>query len=179
MPADDVSRLSVRPMELGEVGLRIDYFHSATDEELSRMGVARSRLMDADTWRRWFEVDHARPLDRREGYAVVWEVDGEVVGYSSVDRIEFGEQAFLHLHVFDPARRRQGLGAPLVRLSAAHVVEVLRLQRICSEPNAYNRAPNRTLQRAGFRYLFTHHTAPAPINYRQPVTRWVLDAADL
>jgi len=37
-------------------------------------------------------------------------------------------------------------------------------------------APNRTLQSVGFRYVKTHKTIPGPLNYRQAVTRWVLES---
>jgi hypothetical protein len=36
-------------------------------------------------------------------------------------------------------------------------------------------APNRTLQRAGFRYEKTRMTVPGWLNYHQAVTRWVLE----
>ena len=36
-------------------------------------------------------------------------------------------------------------------------------------------APNRTLQKAGFKYLKTHMTVPGPFNFHQAVTRWVIE----
>jgi RimJ/RimL family protein N-acetyltransferase len=80
----------------------------------------------------------------------------------------------MHLHIVDPALRREGLGVEYVRLSALTYFRVLGLQRLFCEPNAFNTAPNRTLQRAGFRYLLTHETKPGPINFFQTTTRWVL-----
>ena len=53
--------------------------------------------------------------------------------------------------------------------------ETFRLRRLFCQPNALNTAPNRTLQAAGFRYVKTLMTAPSPLNYRQPITRWVLE----
>ncbi len=50
-----------------------------------------------------------------------------------------------------------------------------RIDRLYCDPNAYNVAPNRTLQRAGFKYLKSYETVPGAINFRQPVTRWVLE----
>ena len=38
-----------------------------------------------------------------------------------------------------------------------------------------NTAPNRTLQKAGFRYLKTHMTVPGPLNFHQAVTQWVTE----
>ncbi|MDU6731579.1 MAG: GNAT family N-acetyltransferase, partial [Bradyrhizobium sp.] len=43
------------------------------------------------------------------------------------------------------------------------------------EPHAYNTAPNRALQKAGFRYVKTYKTVPGPMNYHQAVTRWMIE----
>jgi RimJ/RimL family protein N-acetyltransferase len=78
----------------------------------------------------------------------------------------------------EPSRRRRGLGTILVKLSASRYFEVFALKRLYCEPNALNAAPNRTLQRAGFTYLFSHETIPGPINFLQVTTRWVLERPD-
>jgi hypothetical protein len=67
------------------------------------------------------------------------------------------------------------MGTQFVRQSAAIYFQVLELRRLYCQPNAFNIAPNRTLQRAGFRYVFTQQMVPSPINFPQPVTRWMLD----
>ena len=71
----------------------------------------------------------------------------------------------MHLHVVEPDLRRRGLGARFVQISAGHYFRALELQRLFCEPNAFNVAPNRALQRAGFRYLFTHECRPGPMNF--------------
>lgn len=169
------ARLTVREMKLGEVGIRIDYFHRASDQHLQTLGVDRSLLPTPDAWRASYEEDFARPLRARANYLLVWERDGSVVGFSSADRIVFGSEAFMHLHILDQGMRGQGLGVQFVRESARIYFAILELQRLFSEPNALNIAPNRTLQRAGFRYLFSHETKPGSINFPQLATRWVLD----
>jgi RimJ/RimL family protein N-acetyltransferase len=170
--------LIVREMQLGEVGVRIDYFHDSSDEHLRTLGVDRALLPTREAWRQFYAEDYARPTRERENYSLVWELDGDVVGFSSVDRIDFGNEAFMHLHILNPAQRKEGLGAMFVRESAATYFRVLDLKRLFSEPSAFNVAPNRTLQRAGFRYLLTHEAQPSPINLWQVTTRWVLDRPD-
>jgi RimJ/RimL family protein N-acetyltransferase len=170
--------MSVREMELREVGLRIEYFHASSDEHLRMLGVDRALLPTREDWRQFYVDDYARPLRERVLYLLVWELDGEAVGFSSADRIEFGEQAFMHLHILNPGLRRQGFGAAFVRQSAVVYFRMLELRRLYCEPSAFNVAPNRTLQRVGFRYVSTHETRPSPINSLQAVTRWVLDRAD-
>ena len=163
-------------MLLSEVDLRIGYFHDAPDDYLRTLGVDRALLPSRQAWRESYAADHARPIQERHSYSLVWELDGQVVGFSSVDRISFGEQAFMHLHILESGRRRSGMGTEFVKLSAAHYFRVFELQRLYCQPNAFNVAPNRTLQRAGFRYVFTKDgMAPSSINFPQPITRWVLD----
>lgn len=162
-------------MQLAEVGVRIDYFHGASDEQLLKLGVERALLPPRQAWHEWYEADYARPIQQRENYSLLWLVDDEIVGFSSTDQISFGEQAFMHLHIVKPDRRRSGLGTQFVQQSTTTYFQVLQLQRLYCQPNAFNTAPNRTLQRAGFHYLFTAELAPSPINFLQPVTRWVLE----
>jgi RimJ/RimL family protein N-acetyltransferase len=177
-PADAVvaGRLRVREMKLAEVDLRIAYFHDASDDHLRTLGVDRGLLPSRQVWRESYEVDYARPIQNRDSYSLVWELDDEIVGFSSTDQITFGEQAFMHLHILDSGHRWSGMGTQFVRRSAAIYFRVLELQRLYCQPNAFNVAPNRTLQRAGFRYVFTkEQMTPSSINFPQAITRWVLD----
>lgn len=167
--------LVVREMQLAEVTIRIDYFHDSSDEHLITLGVDRASLPSRETWFSAYAADYALPIANRGGMALIWEFDGRTVGFSSADRIVFGEQAFMHLHILNPELRHQGLGTAFVKESARYYFQTLQLERLFCEPNAFNVAPNRALQRAGFRYLFTHETQPSPINFHQATTRWMIE----
>jgi len=77
------------------------------------------------------------------------------------------------LHIVEPENRRGGVGVECIRRSVDIYFERLKLKSLFSEPNAFNIAPNRTLQKAGFKYLKTHMTVPGLLNHHQAVTRWV------
>jgi RimJ/RimL family protein N-acetyltransferase len=171
-------RLVVREMPPAEVGLRIDYFHDSSDEHLLQLGVDRASLPSRDAWRSAYTADHALPIEDRTGVALIWDLDGQAVGFSSADRIVFGDEAFMHLHIVSPDLRHQGFGAEFVKESARWYFRVLELERLYCEPNAFNTAPNRTLQRAGFRYQCTHEAQPTPINFHQAITRWMVERPD-
>lgn len=155
--------------------MRIDYFHDASDEYLLTLGVDRDLLPARQDWQESYRTELALPLRERSMIALVWELEGSIVGFSSADHIVFGAEASMHLHILDADRHRSGLGSQFVRMSAFEYFRVLDLQRLFSEPNAFNVAPNRTLQRAGFRYLLSHECTPGPINFPQVTTRWVMD----
>jgi RimJ/RimL family protein N-acetyltransferase len=167
--------LTVREMQLTEVGIRVDYFHDASDEHLRLLGVDRSLLPSRRAWHAFYREDYARPIRDRVNYSLVWQRGERIVGFSSTDRIDFGREAFMHLHIVEAGLRTTGLGTQFVKLSAQAYFAALELDQLFCEPNAFNVAPNRTLQQAGFRYLFTHEAQPSTINFPQVTTRWVLD----
>ncbi|WP_395155066.1 GNAT family N-acetyltransferase [Ilumatobacter sp.] len=166
--------MTVRPMDLDDVDRRIAYFHDSSDDFLRQLGVDRSLLPERKDWKETYRLDFERPIEERQGYGVMWLVDDEVVGWSNVDQIDFGRQALMHLHIADPDDRASGFGAHFVILAVRHFFQVLGLDRLYCEPNAFNVAPNRTLQRAGFRYEFSHMATPGPLNFEQATTRWVI-----
>lgn len=165
--------LNVREMRLEEVDLVIDYFHGSTSEHLETLGVDPTRLPGRAQWHQLYESDFAQPAEKRRSLLVLWEVAGSPLGFSTVDKIVYGSEAYMHLHIVDPQQRQSGHGAVCVRRSLDIYFERLKLQRLYCEPNAFNVGPNRTLQKAGFKYVKTHWTVPGPLNFHQAVTRWV------
>lgn len=167
----------VREMEASEVDRLVDYFHGASPEHLELMGVDPTRLPAPETWRERLQREISLPIEARAVLPVIWLDAGDCIGFSTADKISFGVQANLHLHIIEPERRGRGAGAECVRQTARLYFHRLRLQRLFSEPNAFNIAPNRALQKAGFRYVKTHMTVPGTLNYHQAVTRWVMEGA--
>jgi RimJ/RimL family protein N-acetyltransferase len=168
-------QLNVREMRLDETALIMDYFHSSVPEHLELLGVDPTRLPARELWASAFEAQYARPLDQRKGMFLVWLMDGDAIGFSTCDKIVYGEQANMHLHITRPDDRRKGIGAQCVRLSAEVYFDRLQISKLFCEPNAFNVGPNRTLQSAGFKYVKTHMTVPGPLNFHQAVNRWVLE----
>jgi RimJ/RimL family protein N-acetyltransferase len=167
--------LTVREMKASEVDLIIDYFQNASPEYLETLGVDPTRFPPSQAWRDRFHREGELPFDQRTVVPVIWLSGDRPVGFSTSDKIRYGEQANMHLHVTDPERRHQGVGAECVRRTVDFYFEQLKLKRLFCEPNAFNVAPNRTLQKAGFKYLKTHMTVPSPLNFHQAVTRWVIE----
>ena len=167
--------LDVREMALDETGIVIDYFHSSTPEHLETMGVDPTRLPGRAAWGSRFRELYALPLSERLNFFVIWRLDDKPIGFSSCDKIVLGSRANMHLHVVVPELRQQGVGVECVRRTVEIYFRTFALKQLFCEPNAYNVAPNRTMQKAGFKYLKTYKTVPGPLNYRQAVTRWMME----
>ena len=165
--------VNVYPMSPADVPLMVDYFLQAPLELLDRMGVDPERLPEREWWIDHVNADLALPLAERKYLYLVAEVSGEAVGHCNVNKVRFGLDAFMHLHLWQPDSRRSGVGAAMVRLSLPVFCRELELATIYCEPKANNEAPNRTLAKAGFEFVETYRTTPGWLNYEQEVNRWV------
>jgi hypothetical protein len=170
---------SARLMSCSEASLIIEYFHGATSVFLYGLGIDPARLPLRDVWRAHYDREFELPIEKRKSLLVIWEWSGEPLGFSTADKIVIGEEAFMHVHIIDGRLRRLGYGTLLVRQSAEIYFEALRIRTLFCEPYAFNMAPNRALQKAGFKYLMTHETVPGPLNFYQSVNRWMLSAGHL
>lgn len=169
-------RTLVRPFASREdYAAMVGYFLDGGEAFQRGMGVDPARLPQREAWIDAALADHDRPKQEKERSYLAWEHEGRVVGHSSIGRISLGHEAYIHLHLWDPALRRQGLGSWYFRQSAREFARSFGLRRICCEPYADNPAPNRALLKAGFRFVRRHRTVPGAINFEQDVNHYVLD----
>lgn len=164
----------IRTFEPADIDLMIRYFHTADVAFLRGMGVDPNQLPDPDSWRQLLLKDFEQPLDQRQFYYVLWEIDQVPVGHSNINRLVYGEAAWMHLHLWSPSVRGRGHGTAFVAASIARYFEELKLQMVYCEPYALNPAPNKTLPKVGFEFVQRYETKPGWLNFHQPVHRWVL-----
>ena len=168
-------QLNVREMKFEEVGMIINYFHQATPEYLEMLGVDPNRLPLPEKWLEFYRHEYSKPTEKRSTFLVIWKLDDTPIGFSTADKIVYGAEAYMHLHILDAKQRNAGSGTACVKETSRIYFDIFKLERLFCEPNAFNVAPNRTLQSAGFKYIKTYQTVPGPLNYHQAVTRWMLE----
>jgi RimJ/RimL family protein N-acetyltransferase len=106
----------------------------------------------------------ARPEAERKGFALIWEIDGEPIGFSSLKNIERGKRGEMHLHMWKAAARGKGYGGKLFCLSALDFYERFALQEIVCEPKASNPMPNGMLRKVGFPLVKTYTGASSELS---------------
>lgn len=164
----------VREMKADEIGLMVSYFRDADLDFLHQMGVDPERLPAYDDWVNSVVEDLDRPAEERQHYYLAWVLEGVPVGHSNINKVIYGQEAFMHLHVWDPANRQDGNGAFFVDSSIAFYFEKFELQNLFCEPNAHNPGPNKTLPKIGFELVKSYETTPGWLNFHQLVNRWRL-----
>lgn len=167
--------IEVRPFESAiDYARMIDYFHGASDDHLRAMGVERGRLPAREAWLDSNWRDHELPDNdpRRDRFCVAWLLDGTLVGHSSINKIHWGREAYAHLHLWTPDARNRGAGTEFFRRSVAVYFDRFQLELLIVEPYADNAAPNRVVQKLGFRFARRYRTVPGPLNFEQDVNRY-------
>ena len=164
----------IRPMQKNEISLMVDYFHSLSKEDCIRMGIKKELLPEKSKWTQLLQEDFSKlPVDKQFAY-VVWCDSEKIIGHCNINKIIYGEEAYVHLHIWDIKNRVGGAGTHLFQLSIEYFAENFNLKYLFCEPKSDNIAPNKTLVKLGFKFLKQYETVPGWINSQQTVNRYEL-----
>lgn len=174
-----MQQLSVREIKESDIPLIIDYWFNADPAFLTGMGVDLTKIPAKEKWPPMLTEQITLPYEQKRSYATIWELNGKPIGHCNVNEIIFGEQAYMHLHIWNAAERKMGLGVQLIKLSLPFFFKNLQLKKICCDPYALNPSPNKTLARAGFTFIKEYVGFPGAFSFEQPVNHWEITAASV
>lgn len=159
-------------MQLTDLDNLMDYWFNSGDQHLLKMGVDLTKMPTEQQFRQGITHQINLPIEQKNAFAVIWEVDGKAVGHSNTNPTTFGETAKMHLHLWKNSNRQKGLGTEFVKLTIPLFFEYLKLKTLACEPYANNPAPNKTMQKLGFQFIKEYTTIPGSISNEQSVKRW-------
>lgn len=165
---------SVREIQKTDIELITQYWLTADPEFLTGIGADLKKMPSKEEWINMLTEQISQPYTEKKSYCTIWLVDSKPFGHCNVNKIKFGEEAYIHLHVWDLEFRKRGLGTKLVKMSLPYFFKNLQLKTIYSEPYALNPAPNKTFDKAGFTFVKEYITFPGFLNFEQPVNLWEL-----
>lgn len=168
------AKLSVRECQLSDIESVVNYFVNADVEFVKDMGADKSKFPTKEEWTNTLKREFKEPYSNKKFYYIIWLVDGEAIGHSNVNTIEYGKTAVMHLHIWDNKKRKSGLGFEFLKLTIPYYFKNFELETLVCEPNSENPAPNRTLEKLGFELVRTYDTTPGWINFHQTVNRFEL-----
>ena len=166
--------LSVREIQQSDIEPLSDYWFKSSPGFLIAMGVDLSKMPTREEWEEMLNEQLRQSYEEKKSYCIIWLLDDEPIGHSNVNRILFGEEAYMHLHIWKPGNRTKGLGLQYVKMTLPFFFQNMKLKRICCEPYALNPAPNKTMEKLGFEFIKEYITVPGFINFEQPVKHWEL-----
>ncbi len=172
-------KLSVTEIQEPDIPHIVNYWLSASPDFLLGMGADPALIPEAGFWHEMLLSQVHTPYTEKQSYCIILRVDDKAVGHCNVNKIIFGQEAFMHLHLWNEETRRAGLGTKLVSMAIPYFSKNLQLNTILCEPYALNPAPNKTLEKLGFQFVREYVTTPGFLNFEQPVSRWELKKGDL
>lgn len=169
---------TVREIQPKDINLLVAYWLNSDPDYLLGMGADPAKIPSEVEFRAMLHKQIDNPIDEKQSFALIWELDGKPVGHSNVNRITFGVEATMHLHLWYPDNRQKGLGSQLLIKSLPFYFEKLQIKKLICEPYALNPAPNKILKRIGFQFIKKYTTIPGSSNFEQEVNRYELTRED-
>ncbi|MFN0175303.1 MAG: GNAT family N-acetyltransferase [Saprospiraceae bacterium] len=169
-----MNSLSVRPLEESDIPLITRYWLDATPGFLEGMGVDLNKMPGQAEWEKVLTEQLRQSIPDKKSYCIIWLLNEQAVGHSNINKIQFGKEAFMHLHLWRSDIRQKGLGADFVKMTLPFFFDHYELQTIYCEPYSLNPAPNKTLEKVGFQFVKQHVTVPGWLNFEQAVNLWEL-----
>ncbi len=159
--------LSVREIRETDIPLIIDYWLGADAAFLAGMGADINKIPPHEEWVQMLTAQLSQSYEEKKSYCIIWLVDDEPVGHSNTNKIIFGEEAFMHLHLWKADKRQKGIGTTLVKMTLPYFFDNLQLKKLYCEPYALNPAPNKTVEKIGFTFIKEHLSIPGSLNFEQ------------
>lgn len=143
-------KLSIREIQIGDIEKIISYWRDTSADDLARLGeTTPPNESENRIFLQWFH-DSNPSLEEASEDIIIWEVEGEAVGYSTLKQVKLPDYGQLHIHMWSEEMRGKGFGALLFCLSALHFRTKYRILNLYCRPKADNQMPNRMLKKIGF-----------------------------
>ncbi len=167
-------KLNVREIQENDIERIVNYFIDADVEFLKGMGADKSKLPNREDWIKKLESELKKSYKNKEFYYIIWLLDDQEVGHSNINNIEFGKSATMHLHLWNNAKRKSGLGYEFLKLTIPYYFKNFGIEKLICEPYTKNIAPNKVLKKLEFELIKIYDTTPGWINFHQTVNRYEL-----
>lgn len=167
--------ITVREISTEDIHHITNYWVNADADFLRGMGADIEKIPTSEYWENALATQIAHDYHEKQSYCMIWLLNGAAIGHCNVNKIVFGQEAYMHLHMWKEEERTKGLGTQFVKLSIPFFFRNLHLETLYCEPTAFNAAPNKTLPKLGFEFVEEYSTTPGIICFEQNVKLWKLD----
>lgn len=165
-------QLSVRELQQKDIEPLTAYWLTASPEFLIGMGVDLQKMPRPEEWSMMLNEQLQTSLKDKKSYCIIWLENDVAVGHCNINKIIYGEEAYMHMHLWNNASRKKGNGTAFVKLTLPYFFENYQLKKLYCEPYALNPAPNKTLKKAEFTFVRKYTCVPGILNFEQEVNLW-------
>jgi len=168
----DKYRITVREIHKSDISPILDYWYSSSPEYLEGMGADPEKLPARVDFEKGLHQQLKLAYNEKPAYVIVWLFNQKPIGHAHINKINYGIDAFMHLHLWDVGKRRKGIGTAYLKLTIPYFFNNFNIQTLFCEPYSLNPAPNKTLPKVGFEFVKRYLTIPGSINFKQEVCQY-------
>ncbi len=146
------AKITIRDFTEADIIAQDKYLGQASDEYLINMGVEPSAVRNMSSSSRVHPL-LATPVKDRQIHIFSVDVDDRLVGISVLKKIQFGESAEVHVHIFNLENRHQGYATQIFWKMLKKMFVTFDFKILICEPCVSNLAPNAFLQKMGLKII--------------------------
>lgn len=165
--------ISVRPAIEYDIPRIHEYWELSESSFLEKIGVDLNKIPEFEKFNIYFKEQINLPLRDKKSVCLIIEEDGRAIGHCNTNPTNYGEEAFIHIHIWSEEDRNNKFGLKALNLSIQWFFKNLELKRIIAEPKSDNIRVNSILKKSGFDLIKSYYTIPGSINFEQEVNLWV------
>ncbi|MCE3268378.1 MAG: hypothetical protein K0R49_630 [Burkholderiales bacterium] len=167
--------LSLRALCQEDIPHVVNYWFNKTDAELFQAGVDKNKMGTREAWAEMLENILHTPLENAHSWYLIWQINNQPIGYSTLRNISKNNLADIHLHIWESSTRGKGYGARLFAMSVVEFYKLFNFKLMLCEPNAQNPSPNKVLRKIGFQKWRSMLGAPVSICLSYEMNSYIID----
>jgi len=171
--------LTIREMEQRDVAHILNYWASASPQHLDAMGVDPRKMIAPEELKQRLSDSLSVPAREKKTCIVIWEVNDTPIGFNSLAEIDFGNEAKIHLHIWEEKYRAKGFGTKFMKKALAYYMAKFKLKRIVCETKSTNPGPNKLFSDLGIKPSRIYRSVASPVMYETEVARYEINQADV
>ena len=120
----------VTPMSKDEIHFVVDYFCDADPDYLRGMGADKSLLPAKNDWTNFLESQILLDNRDKQFFYLIWWLNGKPIGHTNINKIRYGKEANMHLHIWYPEYRKSGIAIEFFQIALPIYFEEFKLERL-------------------------------------------------
>ena len=154
------------------------YWSNLSFDDAFKLGIDLDKIPPTKEITDFIEQQINLPVNERNTYILIWEVDKIAIGHCNITPIVVGEYANIHSHIWDKGNISRGMGESLMRLSLPIFFEKYKLEKVYGVFYALNPAPEKLCIKLGISFVDEYPTIPGEWSFYQNVKKYVVNRED-
>lgn len=173
MAADKITTSTlVREMKTSDINPLVDYWTNLDFDTAFTIGIDRDKIPDYSTISQMLMEQINLPLSKKNTYILICELGGKAVGHSNISPVYEGEQANVHVHIWEKVHRNSGLGLSFLKECLPVYFREYNLNALDAIVHTHNQAANNFFAKAGFQFVEEYESQPGDWSFYQSVKKY-------